>query len=210
MHKQLLLVATLCGCSHSAPTPVEPQPHAAPQPVIEASPEPERTRELPDATAASPCPMGAARAQLDLCLADVSPGESFTVVPDPKPAFGYVCVFFGTQQRPRCREGEVDVIRRWKDDNNPECPKALSVYWAPHEGSVPVEAQALPDSHLRLRSFPSDGTQFSFIRLDDYIAEASSCLDAAQPMQTTLIDWSNRLLSERPPPQGSEPATVAE
>ncbi len=142
--------------------------------------------------------MGADRAQLDVCLADVPPDGAFTAVDEPKPPFGYVCVFFGTQQRPQCREGEVHVIRRWRDDSDPDCPKTLTVYWAPHEATPPVDEQDVSGSHLRMRSFPSDGTQFSFTRLDDHMAEATSCLDAAEEMQTELVGWAERLMTAGP------------
>lgn len=198
MHKQFAVVvaALLCGCTHPSPEPVAPPRPASPEPVAEAPASPADLGGEPGATGLTPCPKGAARALLDDCLGGVPPGGSFVVVEEPKPAFGYVCAFFARRGGPRCSEGAVEVIRRWRDDSDPECPKTLTVYWAPYDGSPPVEEQDVPGSHLRMRSFPSDGTQFSFIRLDDHMAEATSCLDAAQQMQAALVAWSAQLMTE--------------
>jgi len=209
MHKPLMFAAVLCGCTHHpAPHPVEPQPAVAPDFAAKSAPEPADAKVDSSAPEASPCSMGGARIQLDACLAEIPPGGSFAAQEDAKPPFGYVCVFFGAMGRPRCGDGDIDVIRRWQDESDPECPKALTLYWAPNEGTPPVETHPVPDSHLRMRSFPSDGTQFSFIRLDDYIAEATSCLDAAQPMQAALTGWATRLMTERPPPNVSDPGAL--
>lgn len=197
-HFAVLVVAALCGCTHPSPPSVAPPRPASLEPVAEDPPSPADAGAKPSAIGTTPCAMSTARVELDECLGNVPPGGSFVVVEDPKPAFGYVCAFFGRQGGPRCSEGAVDVIRRWRDDSDPECPKILTIYWAPYDGSPPVQEQDVPDSHLRMRSFPSDGTQFSFIRLERHMAEATSCLEAAQEMQGVLVGWSARLMTEDP------------
>lgn len=198
MHKEFAVVVTalLCGCTHPSSESVAPPRPASPEPGAEEPPSLAEAGGERSATGPAPCPRGAARAELDECLGDVPPGGSFVLVEEPKPAFGYVCAFFGRQGGPRCSEAAVAVVRRWRDDSDPECPKTLTIYWAPFEGSPFVEEQDVAGRHLRMRSFPSDGTQFSFIRLDDHVAEATSCLEAAQEMQGALADWSAQLMTE--------------
>lgn len=198
MRKSTVFATALCGCSRASPGSVEPPPPTLPPAAVEVSSSPTDVGVADPAPQEATCPRGAARDQLDACLAEISPSNTFVAVEDPPSAFGYVCVLFGTQGNPRCREGEVVVIRRWRDNRDPDCPKTLTVYWAPMEGSPSAEEQDVPDSHLRMRSFPSDGTQFSFIRLDDHMAEATSCLDATEAMQALLVDWSTRLMTEHP------------
>lgn len=185
-----LLSATACQ-KPAAPAQVTPRPMPAPavDAAVVPSPDP--------APPAKRCVEFEAWQERDACLAALPPSSSFEAVSESGEPFGYICSFFGgVGGKPRCSEsGNVRVLARWIDPAAP-CPFTLSLYFAPMQppsGPGSALGEGAPGQPLEPLLWPSDGSVFGYLRLDNFVLEADTCEGREATVTDALEKWGQAL-----------------
>lgn len=145
----------------------------------------------PDLGTPSACIALADIAARETCLAAVTPAGMEHDAKEEEP-FGYVCVLFG-MGRAQCTHGSVRAVKRWVDTARPKCPLHLAVYHAPMQnprGAAADLANGSPEQKLTPLIWPSDGSVFGYVRVDDYVLEAQTCDERGAEVETKLVDWA--------------------
>lgn len=156
----------------------------------------------------APCVRPLKRTRLDACLKDVVPrGEVWARVRPPFPPEAYFCVYFGSLEQPRCNEGDAEAVETWVDASDGGCRKTMTVYWAPMESPKTPRGEVVPGTRLRIRQFDTDGSWFAFIRVNDHVVEATSCVGGAQELRAAAVEWAHAL--DRLDSDAPDPAVVA-